>query len=151
MGWPSFLPFRDASTPRKWYDGACHCGKFQFTFQHPIVEDGFEVLTCNCSICTAKGALYVYIPDPAVDFKFTKGSLKELAEYRFDRKAVGHLFCGSCGSNLLEDILLGEQKVIAVNARFIKGIDLNAIKLRHLDGRSLDSVIDEAMKDINAP
>lgn len=48
---------RTADTPTKIYTGGCHCGRFKFECRHPILEKGFEVVSCNCSICTMKGFL----------------------------------------------------------------------------------------------
>lgn len=52
---------RTPDMPTKVYTGGCHCGKFKFECRHPILEDGFPVANCNCSICTIKGSLYMYV------------------------------------------------------------------------------------------
>ncbi|KAF8576572.1 hypothetical protein K439DRAFT_1640402 [Ramaria rubella] len=55
------VPPRTADTPTKLYTGVCHCGRFEFECRHPIVEDGFEVVSCNCSICKQRGYLIMYV------------------------------------------------------------------------------------------
>lgn len=56
------IPPRTANTPTKVYKGGCHCGKFEFECRHPVLEDGFEVISCNCSFCTQRGYLLMYVP-----------------------------------------------------------------------------------------
>lgn len=42
----------------KEYDGGCHCKRFRYRFTHPVFEKGeFDVVSCNCSICSVKGML----------------------------------------------------------------------------------------------
>jgi hypothetical protein len=55
-----FLP-PPAGTPTKVYKGGCHCGKFEFECRHPVLEDGYDVVNCNCSICTQRGYLIMYV------------------------------------------------------------------------------------------
>ena len=55
------LPPRNADTPTKLYKGGCHCRKFEFECRHPILEDGFEVISCNCSWCSQQGCLNMYV------------------------------------------------------------------------------------------
>lgn len=52
---------RVRSTSKVLYNGCCHCGRFEFEFLHPSLEDGFEVIKCNCSICEQRGYLTVYV------------------------------------------------------------------------------------------
>lgn len=62
-------PTTTAPVARQWpngvqvrrYVGGCHCRKFVFEFDHPDIYQS-EVVTCNCSICTIRGGLYVYVP-----------------------------------------------------------------------------------------
>ena len=56
------IPPRTPATPTKVYKGGCHCGKFEYECRHPVLEDGFEVISCNCSICTQRGYLNMYVP-----------------------------------------------------------------------------------------
>ena len=41
----------------KTYTGNCHCGAFKFTLKVPEITDA---TSCNCSICSAKGMLYLF-------------------------------------------------------------------------------------------
>jgi len=52
------------------------------------------VLSCNCSICRKRGALWTYI-SPA-DFDLLSGE-DELVDYQFNQRVIHHLFCRICG------------------------------------------------------
>ncbi|KAF8518783.1 Mss4-like protein [Gautieria morchelliformis] len=128
------IPPRTADTPTKVYKGGCHCGKFEFQCRHPVLEDGFEVVSCNCSICTQRGYLGIYIPDPK-DFTLLKGSETELTRYQFNKKFLTHVFCTVCGSGLFA--MVGDNKVFGVNVRTLSGIDLEKLTLKKNNGRAL--------------
>jgi len=54
----------EETKPSKEYKGNCHCGKVRFTATvSPLLDDGHEVLSCNCSICARNGYLWVYLPE----------------------------------------------------------------------------------------
>ncbi|KAF8531983.1 Mss4-like protein [Gautieria morchelliformis] len=131
------IPPRTADTPTKVYKGGCHCGKFEFECRHPVLEDGFEVLSCNCSICTQRGYLLIYILNPATDFKFTKGSEVELTQYQFKRKVVTHMFCPVCGSGILAKVDPRVNNILIVNARAISELDVQKLTLKTVNGRAL--------------
>ncbi|KAF8518782.1 Mss4-like protein [Gautieria morchelliformis] len=125
-------------TPTKVYKGGCHCGKFEFECRHPVLEDGYDVVSCNCSICTQRGYLLIYILDPK-DFTLIKGSEAELTRYQFNTKFNTHLFCPVCGSGMFtigEDTSKG-IRIIIVNARTISDLDIEKLTLKKVDGRTL--------------
>jgi len=72
------------------YQGGCHCGQVRFE----IKIANFKLITCDCSICTKKGALHLRCAP--VDFTLLKG-LEALSEYRFNTREATHFFCKSCG------------------------------------------------------
>lgn len=44
----------------KHYTGSCHCKRFRFKFTYPAFDQGeTDVLSCNCSICSAKGCIWL--------------------------------------------------------------------------------------------
>ncbi len=73
------------------YRGGCHCGAVVFRFEGP---EAFEVLSCNCSICSMTGYLHLTVPHAA--FELLSGQ-EALVEYRFNTGAARHLFCRHCG------------------------------------------------------
>jgi len=121
------LPHRwtPGATPQT-YKGACHCHKVEFEFEHTPID---RVLSCNCSICSQRGALFVYTPR----FHFTKGSFDDLTAYQFNRKIGTHYFCPTCGSGLCAAL---PDKTYAVNTRAVEGLDLASLKIDLKDGKS---------------
>ena len=59
------------------YEGGCHCGAVRFSCE----ADLSTVLECNCSHCSKKGFLLVFVPQQ--QFRLTSGEDK-LTEYRFN-------------------------------------------------------------------
>jgi hypothetical protein len=72
------------------HHGSCHCGKVKFQFEATI--DG--AARCNCSICSRKGGLLFAVPD--TQFKLLTSSA-ELSSYAFNKRAIVHRFCKTCG------------------------------------------------------
>ena len=72
-------------------NGACHCGSVQFTVRLPEELRGAR---CNCSICSAKGAVTVGVPTSALEV--VQGEDK-LTLYRFNSGVAKHYFCSVCG------------------------------------------------------
>ncbi|KAL2832511.1 Mss4-like protein [Aspergillus cavernicola] len=115
------------------YQGICHCGtvKFSFTLPTPITE--MEVVRCNCSICTQNGYLMVYPKPSEISFDHPEDAV---TAYRFASKKFPHYFCATCGSSLYAR---GPEEtgLVAVNVRAVEGVDLETLKLKAMDGRSM--------------
>ncbi len=112
------------------YTGGCHCGRVKFE----VEGDFSSAMACNCSICTKRGSLLGFVP--SAHFKLLSGE-DDLAEYRFNRKVIQHLFCHTCG------ILSFGQTTTAqgadmkfINLRCVDGLDLGKLKIQEYDGRS---------------
>ena len=54
-----------SQAPRKTYRGNCHCGAYVYEVELPEIT---SVAACNCSICSKKGYLFVFVGD---DDKFS--------------------------------------------------------------------------------
>jgi hypothetical protein len=112
------------------YEGGCHCGKVRFNVEidlsHPI--------TCNCSYCTKRGSILAFTP--VENFALESGE-QDLSEYRFNTKAIQHLFCANCG---MESFGRGTgpdgREMVAVNVRCLDGVDLDQLRPQLHDGRS---------------
>ncbi|KAL5045944.1 hypothetical protein BDW71DRAFT_183091 [Aspergillus fruticulosus] len=115
------------------YQGGCHCGTAKFTFTLPASLDELEVVNCNCSICTKNGYLMIY--PKASDMKY-EHSEDAVMEYRFASKQFPHYFCKTCGSSLYAKGPEGSD-MMAVNARTIEGVEIDKLKLKKVDGRSV--------------
>ncbi|TDL18596.1 hypothetical protein BD410DRAFT_793136 [Rickenella mellea] len=123
------------SLPVKWpenavlqqFTGSCHCKKFAFTFQHPSL-DTVPVVSCNCSICTQRGYLVIYVPTEY--FTVVEGSMDALPSYSFGRERVVHRFYPNCGSG----VSWSGKTVVAVNLCSVEGVDFTRLTLLRLDG-----------------
>ncbi|HUN51518.1 MAG TPA: GFA family protein [Candidatus Sulfotelmatobacter sp.] len=114
------------------YTGGCHCGKVRFD----VAADIAEVMGCNCSRCGKLGALLAFVP--ATDFALKSGD-GATTEYRFNKHAIAHIFCATCG---IQSFARGKRPVdgldmIAVNVRCLDGVEPDQFKVKQFDGRSL--------------
>jgi hypothetical protein len=92
-------------------------------------------MECNCSICTARGLLLVFVPSPQFEL-LTGGDV--LSDYTFNKHQIHHLFCTECG---IESFARGTRPdgapMVAVNLRCVEGIDLDTLVRTPFDGKSL--------------
>ncbi|WP_395016453.1 GFA family protein [Dongia sp.] len=111
------------------YKGSCHCGKVAFEAE----GDLSAALSCNCSICSRKGALLWALPKGQVRFAMQPG---DLGEYTFNRHVIGHRFCTGCGIHTHGEDKTGGNDVY-INIRCLEGVDLGKVPLQYFDGRSV--------------
>ncbi len=110
------------------YKGSCHCGKVAFEAE----GDLGAALSCNCSICSRKGALLWAVPLDRVRFAGKPG---DLGRYMFNRHQIAHRFCTTCGIHTHgENAAQGGD--VFINIRCLEGVDLDKVPLHHFDGRS---------------
>lgn len=110
--------------------GSCHCGAIAFEAEGDIGEP----MACNCSICQRKGSLLWFIAPDA--FRLLTGT-QGMNTYTFNKHAIQHRFCPTCGIHPFAEGELHGQKVVAVNVRCLEGIDLESLHVKHFDGRAL--------------
>jgi len=112
------------------HKGSCHCGKIDFQVEGTIDS----ALACNCSICARKGSLLWFV---ARD-KFRLTSDDEAGTYLFNKHVIRHRFCKTCGIHPYAEAVDRKGKAMAaVNLRCVEGLDLDAIPVRHFNGRAL--------------
>ncbi|HJS91704.1 MAG TPA: GFA family protein [Steroidobacteraceae bacterium] len=114
------------------YTGGCQCGKVRYE----VSLDLGEVLACNCSRCGRLGSLLAFAP--ASQFKLIQGE-QDLTTYEFNRRMIRHKFCSTCG---IQSFAIGKnpktgEAMAAINVRCLDGIDVDQLKVRKFDGRSL--------------
>ena len=111
--------------------GGCHCGKVRWEAQAPMDT----VLECNCSHCARKGFVLTFLPREG--FTLLSGE-DALSEYKFNRHAIAHLFCATCGvqSHGL-GTMPGAGEMAAINLRCADNVDLSTLTIRQVDGKSL--------------
>jgi hypothetical protein len=112
------------------FSGGCHCGLVRFD----VTADVSQVIACNCSICTKRGALWTFVSPE--QFALRAGA-DELVDYQFNKKVIHHLFCRRCG---VGSFLRGQQpdggEMIAINVRCLDGVELESLSPVPFDGRS---------------
>ena len=111
-------------------NGSCHCGAIAYT----VEADPAGAVTCNCSLCSSLGAVWVFAPKEK--FKLTKGEGR-LGDYQFNKHVLHHRFCPSCG---IESYAEGKgrdgSEQAGINLRCVQSIDVNKLSPKQVDGRS---------------
>ncbi len=113
------------------YEGGCHCGAVRYE----VTADLDGAISCNCSRCSKLGAILTFAP--ASSFSLTSGE-DSLSDYQFNKKAIHHLFCATCG---IESFARGTSpkdgaEMVAVNIRCLDGVDPATLSPKQVDGRS---------------
>jgi hypothetical protein len=92
-------------------------------------------MACNCSICSRKGSLLWFVPRNQLRLLTPES---DLGTYTFNKHRIKHRFCPKCGIHPFgEGTDPKGNKMAAVNARCLEGIDLASVPVKHFDGRSL--------------
>jgi hypothetical protein len=113
------------------YKGSCHCGKVAFEAEGEIGE----VTACNCSMCSRKGTLMWFVPRQKLRLLTPES---DLSTYLFNKHAIRHRFCASCGIHPFGEATDPKgNKMAAVNARCLEGVDLDALAVKKFNGRAL--------------
>jgi hypothetical protein len=93
------------------------------------------VTACNCSMCSRKGSLLWFVPRDQLRLLTSES---DLGTYTFNKHRIKHRFCPTCGIHPFgEGSDQKGNRMAAVNARCLEGVDLAAIPVQHFDGRSL--------------
>lgn len=110
--------------------GSCHCGRIAFEVDGELGD----VLDCNCSHCSRKGYLLWFVPRDALRLTTPESAL---STYTFNRHVIQHHFCAHCGC---APFGVGEDgkgnRMAAVNARCLEGVEIAALGRVPVDGRS---------------
>ncbi len=115
--------------------GSCHCGATRFEVAHAPES----VISCTCSICSRRGALWAYYTPDQVKFTSEQTS----TEYAWQTRTVKFHHCAVCGCstwNTSPDYSTGEANFdnpqVSVNARLFEDFDLAAVPVMVLDGKN---------------
>lgn len=113
------------------YQARCHCSRVALEFEGEIGD----VLSCNCSICQRKGSLLWFLPRDQVKLLSPDDAA---STYTFNQHRIRHRFCPVCGIHPYAEAADAQGRpMVAINVRCIEGIDLDALTVRHFDGRSI--------------
>lgn len=111
--------------------GGCHCGNVRFEVTVDLTK---PVMACNCSICSKKGHLLTFVDES--QFHLIKGD-DHLSDYLFNKKKIHHLFCRTCGvGSFAKGTKPSGEKMIAINARCIDGVDIATLTIQQIDGKN---------------
>src|SRR5437764_15015389 len=114
----------------KTYTGGCHCGEIRFE----VTADITSAMSCNCSICQKRGALWVFV---APESFALRAGLEDLKDYQFGKKSIHHLFCPQCGEGAFSrGTAPSGKEMIAISARCFHDVDLAPTKSVPFDSRS---------------
>ncbi len=110
------------------HTGGCHCGKVRYE----VETDLAKVIECNCSHCHKKGMLLAFVDKD----KFTLLSGKEdLQEYQFNKKAIRHYFCTTCGvQSFAEGVTFPKA---CVNVRCLDDVDTKNLTIEQFNGKDI--------------
>jgi hypothetical protein len=112
------------------YRGSCHCGAVAYEVEGELAS----AMACNCSICQRKGSLLWFVPRASLRLTTPESASHS---YEFNKHAIRHRFCPTCGIHPYADGSDAKgNRIAAVNVRCLEGIDLETIKVTHFDGRS---------------
>ena len=113
------------------YKGSCHCGKVAFEVEGEMKD----VTACNCSICSRKGTLMWFVPRAKLRLLTPE---QDLSTYVFNKHAIKHRFCANCGIHPFGEASDPKgNKMAAVNARCLEGVELSSLSVKSFDGRAL--------------
>ncbi len=114
-------------------EGGCHCGKVRYRVTG--LDLSKPVITCNCSMCGRSGSMLAFVP--AAQFELLTGE-DALRDYTFNKNAIHHLFCTTCGiKSFARGVKPDGTPMAAINVRCLDGVELDELQLHKVDGRSM--------------
>lgn len=111
------------------YQAKCHCGTVQFQITSALTE----FTTCDCSLCTMRGAVMVKVPE--ADLKITAGE-DALTLYQWNMLIAKHYFCSVCGIYVFHNKRAAPDH-FGVNVRCLTDAPLDAVPIRATEGENM--------------
>lgn len=109
--------------------GTCHCGRVAFDVKvEPTIA-----FTCNCSYCIRRGWHHAYAE--MGEFVLLRGD-DVLSNYHFGTATTVNYFCRVCGIHTHFYSAYGEHPHFAYNLACCDEVDVAALEIRPIDGRS---------------
>jgi hypothetical protein len=113
------------------YTGGCHCGEVRFE----VTVDISSVVSCNCSLCQKRGALWAFVTPESFALR---AGLEQLRDYQFGKRTIHHLFCPQCGVGAFSRGSTPKgAEMVAINVRCLDDVDPGSLQQVPFDGRSL--------------
>jgi hypothetical protein len=108
------------------YTGSCHCGAVKFEAEVDLAE----TMVCNCSHCQMKGFIMCFVDKDT--FKILQGA-ENLTSYKFNKGAIDHTFCKTCGVEAFSQSEAYPKMM--VNVRCLDGVDVDFLKPKPFNGK----------------
>lgn len=113
------------------YTSSCHCGALSASIDDDMPT---EAMSCNCSMCRRKGHLLHFVPASAAAIDASAG---KLSDYTFNKHAIHHHFCATCGCNPFgKGTDRDGNEMVAINMRCVTDCDLDSLQIHRVDGAS---------------
>lgn len=109
-------------------EGKCHCGKIKLG----LANRPAAAIECNCSHCSRKGYVLAFVPRDQLS---VQADPADVATYTFNRHAIKHHFCATCGCAPYGEAEGKDGPTAAVNLRCFE-IDLADLEIKRVDGKS---------------
>ncbi|MGB0922039.1 MAG: GFA family protein [Alphaproteobacteria bacterium] len=114
-------------------EGTCHCGAVKWQAPNNVLgETGNEAYLCNCSLCRRKQQITAVVPKRY--FTLVHGE-DNLSCYQWNKHIAKHWFCKTCGVYTHHQ-RRADPNTIGLNLACVEGIDLNALTIKSIDGKS---------------
>lgn len=102
--------------------GSCHCGTVRLT----VPGKPEEVVACHCSLCSRRGMLWAYYPEPEVAVDgYTEA-------YVWGDRTICFNHCPNCGCTTHWSCLNGDRGRMGVNARLLDGFEPGGEEIQSL-------------------
>lgn len=112
------------------YQGSCHCGAVKYSVEGTVEQ----VIDCNCSHCSRKGYLLWFVGREQL---LLHTPAEKLGTYTFNKHVIDHHFCPQCGCAPFGfGKGPGGVEMAAVNVRCLENVDLKALNVQAVDGKS---------------
>ncbi len=112
------------------YQGSCHCGAIQFSFEAEPFAQGIR---CNCSFCARRSTTAHLVPGAQFKIEAQEGAL---GCYQWGKMQAKHYFCKTCGISTFSETSRRPGQYI-VNLGCMEGVDVFALPIVMFDGKNL--------------
>jgi hypothetical protein len=108
----------NARAPLRSYEGGCHCGALEFTYESRLPLKEWAVRACQCAFCRGHGALTTSDPGGTVRFRYAFPD--RLRRYRFGLRTADFLVCRECGTYVGAVMMTGAGAVAVINLNALR-------------------------------
>ena len=102
----------------KSFEGGCHCGALEYTYETSVPPKRWPVRACQCAFCRGHGAHTTSDPKGQVSFRYLQPD--RLRRYRFGLRTADFLICRQCGMYIGAVMLTGAGAVGIINVNTLK-------------------------------